>query len=143
MNKPYIIAVDFDGTLEDGAYPNIGTPNMKLIHILKILKSKGCELILWTCREGKELEEAVKWCESYNLHFDAINDNTERAKERWGNNPRKVGADYYIDDRNVGIRGLEKLIFGGVKLVSVKNHINSIGPTSNLFICCKSDIEIK
>ena len=112
MNKPYIIAVDFDNTLEDGAYPSIGNPNIKLIHLLKILRLKGCELILWTCREGKELEEAVKWCKSYNLHFDAINDNTKRAKERWGNNPRKVGADFYIDDKNVGISGLEKLIWG-------------------------------
>lgn len=111
MNK-YIIAVDFDGTLEDGAYPDMGTPNMKLIHLLKILRLKGCELILWTCREGKELEEAVKWCESYDLCFDAINDNTRRAKEIWGNNPRKVGADFYIDDRNVGISGLTRLLWG-------------------------------
>ena len=112
MDYKPIISIDFDGTIAADQYPDIGTPNLKLIILLRLLRLKGCELILWTCREGKELEEAVKWCESYNLHFDAINDNTRRAKERWGNNPRKVGADFYIDDKNVGINGLTKLILG-------------------------------
>lgn len=94
-----IIAVDFDGTLCDEEYPGIGLPHMDLIKALICEREQGHKLILWTCREGKFLDEAVNWCKSNGLGFDAINDNLEEEKQRWGNNPRKVAADIYIDDR--------------------------------------------
>jgi hydroxymethylpyrimidine pyrophosphatase-like HAD family hydrolase len=59
-----ILAIDFDGTLCKDAYPKIGEPNENLIAHLIMFKNKGHKLILWTCREEKDLWEAVQWCES-------------------------------------------------------------------------------
>ncbi len=94
-----IIAVDFDGTLCFDEWPSIGAPNYALIRFLKERKLKGDKLILWTCRSGKELEEAVGWCGSKGLFFDAVNDNVPEMIEKYGGNSRKITCDYYIDDR--------------------------------------------
>ncbi len=99
MKEMRIIAVDFDGTLCRNCYPEIGEPNLKLIAILKNLHEKGCKLILWTCRCGELLEEAVQWCEQFRIPFDAVNENVEENLKKYGTDPRKVFADVYIDDR--------------------------------------------
>lgn len=96
-----IYAVDFDGTLNLGKYPILGQPNLELIEYLKDRQQSGDMIILWTCREGDLLKSAVKYCKNYGLVFDAINDNVQDNKDRWGNNTRKVFADYYIDDKNM------------------------------------------
>lgn len=96
-----IYAVDFDGTLCRNVCPEIGEPNLELIRFLKQAKTNGAELILWTMREGETLNQAVEWCRQYGLEFDAVNDNMEQLKAAYGNNPRKVYADYYIDDHNM------------------------------------------
>lgn len=90
-----IIAVDFDGTLSlDAKYPDIGLPNTKLFNSIKESQKQGHTIILWTCREGKELDEAVKWCDEQGLYFDYINENVP-----WlGFDSRKIVADIYIDD---------------------------------------------
>lgn len=93
-----IIAVDFDHTLSNAGYPYIGQPNKPLFSLLIKLKAQGHNIILWTCREGYQLEEAVDWCKEQGLEFDAVNDNMP-----WiGFNSRKVCADVYIDDLAVG-----------------------------------------
>ena len=74
---------------------------VKIIEFLKDRKSKGDKLILWTCREGGALEEAVRWCEREGLKFDAVNDNIPEMIKKYGTNSRKVSCDYYIDDRAV------------------------------------------
>ena len=94
-----VIAVDFDGCLCTANWPDIGQPNRQLIRTLKTAKSRGNKLILWTCREGKSLQDAVKWCERQGLHFDAVNDNIPESNALYGVNSRKVGADIYIDDK--------------------------------------------
>lgn len=98
MNKT--IAVDFDGTLCSVNWPGIGEPDLRLIEWLKKQQKGGCKLILWTCRCGKLLDEAVEWCKNYGLEFDAVNDNLEEMIELYGNNCRKVFADMYLDDHN-------------------------------------------
>lgn len=94
-----IIAVDFDGTLCENAYPEIGNANFYLILQLKGRQAMGDKLILWTCRAGEALDRAVEWCEGYGLHFDAINDNLPETLEKYGSNSRKITADIYLDDR--------------------------------------------
>lgn len=96
-----IYAVDFDGTLNLGKYPILGQPNLELFKYLIDRQQSGDMIILWTCREGDLLKSAVKYCKNYGLAFDAINDNVQDNKDRWGNNTRKVFADYYIDDKNM------------------------------------------
>lgn len=96
------IAVDFDGTLCRECYPNIGEPNTELMRLLNECHAfPRTKLILWTMREGKLLDEAVEWCKSYGLTFDAVNENLPELVEKWGTNPRKIAADIYIDDRAV------------------------------------------
>ena len=58
-----IIAVDFDGTIVEDEYPDIGNPIFETIDRLKIERAGGAQIILWTCRIGKSLLSAVKWCE--------------------------------------------------------------------------------
>lgn len=94
-----IIAVDFDGTLCEECWPEIGTPNLRLIGELIYRKSLGDKLILWTCRAGLPLAQAVRFCKSYGLTFDAVNENLPEIIEKYGSDSRKISADIYIDDR--------------------------------------------
>ena len=115
-----IIAIDFDGTLAhkhpdniDGSYganietPKIGLPSQDIIDSVKFEKERGTKIILWTCREGILLEEAIKWCKERGIVFDAVNENipeiNKREKEQWGveYSPRKVYANEYWDDKAV------------------------------------------
>ena len=96
MSYKPIVAVDFDGTLSlDSQYPNIGRFNTHLYEALMKLKSIGWLIVLWTCREGEELREAVEWCKMNGLEFDAINENPPEVPFK----SRKVVANMYIDDR--------------------------------------------
>ena len=96
-----VIAVDFDGTLCKDNYPAIGIPNMRLIKSLIGNMKNGDKLILWTCREGALLEDAVKWCKSFGLEFDAVNENVPELKEKYGTDLRKIGCNLMIDDKAV------------------------------------------
>ena len=96
-----IIAVDFDGTLCEDRWPKIGAMNEELILSLIWRQRHGQRVILWTCREGEKLNEAVKACEEKGLYFDAVNENLDSTVSYYGGNkPRKVFATEYIDDRN-------------------------------------------
>lgn len=103
-----IYAVDFDGTLHLGKWPDIGVPNLELIEFLKRTQAAGDKVILWTCRADERLGAAVAWCEEQGLVFDAINKNLKENIEYWGNDSRKVYAHYYIDDRNLNIEQIVK-----------------------------------
>ena len=96
-----IIAVDFDGTLCFSKWPDCGEPNQALINYLKKWKSDGNKFILWTCRIGEDLSNAVAWCQEHGLEFDAINDNLPEIVDYYGSNSRKITCDWYIDDRNM------------------------------------------
>ncbi len=99
--KYSIYAIDFDGTLCESVWPGIGDPNIALIEHLKKKREKGNKLILWTCRVGERLQEAVNWCKGYGLEFDAVNENLPEMIEKYGGDSRKVYADVYIDDQAV------------------------------------------
>ena len=99
------IAIDFDGCLCDNAYPAIGAPHWDVIARAKMEQEAGAGLILWTCREGQLLLEAVAACESWGLHFDAINESLPSWIAAFNNAPRKVGASEYCGDRERPARG--------------------------------------
>lgn len=107
MNKKLTIAVDFDGTLCEYAFPSIGhqsAEQIDLMNLLKKLKQEGHKLILWTNRgdneQYKSLSEAVNWCKQKGLEFDAINENLPDIKKLSGYSP-KIMADYYLDDKAI------------------------------------------
>ena len=104
-----IIAVDFDGTIVQHKYPKIGKEIPLAIKTLKLLQQKGHKLILWTYRSGKELDEAVKYCEEKGLVFHAVNNDFD-GEEFDNTYSRKIYADIYIDDRNIlGIPSWEEI----------------------------------
>ena len=96
------IAVDFDGTIVEHEYPKIGKPVPFALEVLrKLQQEEHHKLILWTMREGRLLQEAVDYCEKNGVHFHACNKNYPEEVYRDGD-PRKIAADIYIDDRNIG-----------------------------------------
>lgn len=95
-----IIAVDFDGTIVKHEYPSIGKEIPFAIKTLKLLQEEGHQIILWTYRSGKELDDAIQFCKKGGLTFHAVNNNFE--DEEYDNSySRKIYADVYIDDRNL------------------------------------------
>ena len=94
-----VIAIDFDGTLCEDKYPKIGAPRWGVIFKALSEQQNGAALILWTCRTGKELDDAVAACAKWGLLFDAVNKNLPSWVDTWNNDPRKVGATEYWDDR--------------------------------------------
>lgn len=98
-----VIAVDFDGTIVEHRYPAIGEEIPFAIETLCKLAAEGHRLILWTVREGRHLEDAVEFCRTRGLEFYAVN--RDYPEEEQGNNAhftRKLKADLWIDDRNLG-----------------------------------------
>ncbi len=112
-----IIAVDFDSTLtlNEDTYPECGTPNEPAIALLKKYRENGGKLILWTCRYGKSLFNALKLCSDYGLYFDAVNDNLPEQSALWREShpnaemSRKIFAHLYIDDKDP-----RSVLMGGV-----------------------------
>lgn len=96
-----IIAVDFDGTIVEDAYPGIGEPKIFAIETLKRLQQDGHRLILWTYRCNKRLDEAITFCEEQGIEFYAVNKSFPE-EEFNGDVSRKIHADLFIDDRNLG-----------------------------------------
>lgn len=95
------IAVDFDGTIVEHMYPEIGKEKLFAFRTLKELEKKGAVLILWTFRAGKELDEAVEYCRNNGIEFYAVN--KSYPEEIFDETiSRKIDADIFIDDRNIG-----------------------------------------
>jgi len=94
------IAVDFDGTIVENAFPKIGKERPFAFRTLQMLQQKGFLLILWTCRSGAELTEAVDFCRRHGVEFYAVNKNYSEEVYNQADSP-KVDADIYIDDRNI------------------------------------------
>jgi len=95
------IAVDFDGTIVEHEYPAIGKEKLFAFQTLKELEKLGARLILWTFRNGKELDEAVEFCKNNGVEFYAVNKNY--PEEIFDESiSRKIDADIYIDDKNLG-----------------------------------------
>lgn len=95
------IAVDFDGTIVEHKYPKIGRALPFAIEVLKALQKRGHQIILWTYRSDVELEEAIQYCHNLGVDFYAVNKNYPEEQVD-SKTPRKVHADVYIDDRNLG-----------------------------------------
>lgn len=97
------IAVDFDGTIVENRYPEIGDERMFATETLKMLIQDRHRLILWTCREGRLLDDAINWCKERGVEFWAINkDFPEEDITKNHQFSRKIKADLFIDDRMVG-----------------------------------------
>lgn len=97
------IAVDFDGTIVEDRYPDIGEERPFATDTLRMLIKDRHRLVLWSVREGQALEDAVNWCHERGVDFYAVNrDYPEETVQNNQHFSRKIKADIFIDDRNLG-----------------------------------------
>lgn len=96
------IAVDFDGTIVEHRYPKIGEEIPFATETLKILAQERHKLILWTVREGELLEAAIEWCRQRGVFFYSVNKDYPEEEKSHNGFSRKLKADLFIDDRNLG-----------------------------------------
>lgn len=95
-DRPKIIAVDFDGTIVENAFPSIGPINYDIVAKLRKEKKEGAVIILWTTRQNESLEEAIDFMNVYDIPFDYVNKNADCIDF---DTSRKIFADIYLDDR--------------------------------------------
>lgn len=99
--KITVVAVDFDDSIAYTHYPTIIKPLPHAMDVLRVLMNDPYTiLILWTCREGEYLQQALDFCESYGIKFDYVNENCKRNLDLYTVDCRKVSADLYIDDKS-------------------------------------------
>jgi hydroxymethylpyrimidine pyrophosphatase-like HAD family hydrolase len=101
ITETYTIAVDFDGTIVEDDYPNIGKEKLFAFETLLKLQEKGHRIILWTFRSGESLENAIIFCKERGVKFYAVNKSYPEEKFEIDYS-RKIYADLFIDDRNIG-----------------------------------------
>ena len=111
-----VIAVDFDGTIVEHEYPNIGKPIPFAIETLIQMQRDGHRLIMWTVRHGDLLQEAVDYCAEQGLYFFAENENYRGEIIEKQDYSRKLKADLFIDDRNLGGLPDWGIIYNAVKM---------------------------
>ena len=98
-----VIAVDFDDCICTNNWPDVGIPNWPIIDKLKLEQKNGTALILWTCRGGIALQNAIEACSNWGIYFDAVNENLPERIRAWGRDSRKINADEYWDDLAVKV----------------------------------------
>ena len=102
MEIPLKIAIDFDGTIVEHKYPEIGKEILFAFETIKALQKQKHQLILWTYRSGKELDDAVEYCRQNGVEFYAVNASYPEEEFDEDFASRKIDADIFIDDRNIG-----------------------------------------
>lgn len=121
--NPLIIAVDFDGTIANNTWPDLGVPFEGVVECLSELVKQGHYIIIWTCRHDS-VDEVRDWLHSYRIPFHRINEHHPKLIELYKNDTRKISADIYIDDKNLG--GLPPW---GMMLELINKHAQTITKT--------------
>lgn len=97
-----IIAIDFDGTIARTNYPEILGEQPYAAQVITQLKEHGHYIIIWTCRTGKPLLDAINWLLEHGIPFDRVNDHDPESVSKYGDHGKKIHAECYIDDQNLG-----------------------------------------
>lgn len=118
MSYTPILAVDFDGTLVTAEYPSIGRINQGVLKAMWEAKARGWEIIIWTCREGQHLDDAITLLNNANVPYDYVNRHSQQALDFFEYESRKVYATLYHDDRNV-IHATWEQVYEKIKTMEV------------------------
>jgi len=104
MKQPqdFVVAIDFDGTIVEDNYPEIGKLLPQAKESIQEIKELGTTIVIWTCRMDDKAEQAKEFLTKNEIPFDYFNENTDERKRFYGNDSRKISADIYIDDRGAG-----------------------------------------
>ena len=116
MHRPItVLAVDFDGTIVENKWPDIGSLNQQAKSIINKFVIGGGKVIVWSCREGLSQYEAENFLKLNGVYYHAFNENVPERIESYGNDCRKVGADLYVDDLSPdgpNWERVEEILFG-------------------------------
>jgi len=93
-----ILAIDFDGTCVTHEYPNVGK-DIGAVPVLKELVNLGHKLILFTMRDGEQLEDAINWFKDNNITLYSVGIN---PSQKFWTKSNKCYANLYIDDAALG-----------------------------------------
>lgn len=104
--KQFVLAIDFDGTIVDDGYPNIGELKLDAKYYINKLFGEGHWIIINTCRSGKFENDVIEFLNNNDIKFHEINRNLQHRIELYKRDCRKIGADIYIDDRNIECNGI-------------------------------------
>jgi len=96
---PEVIAIDFDGTVVDHRYPDVGSDVPCAVDTIRELVDNRHKIILWTMRSGQELDAAVQWYADRKIPLFGVN--TNPSQFIWTTSP-KAYAYLYIDDAALG-----------------------------------------
>ncbi len=96
-----IIAIDFDGVIVMDEYPAIGEPLPHMVEIMRSLFDRHT-LIINTCRMGTYATDAIRALGVMDVPFHFFNQNSPEQTEKYGSECRKISADLYLDDKNLG-----------------------------------------
>lgn len=112
--KELYIAIDFDGTIVEDKYPEIGEllPNAK--KVINYLNRSGHHIIINSCREGSDKERAMQFLFDNSIPFESFNENHPDLVNKFENDCRKIGADLYIDDKSVFCNGIDWQEIGAI-----------------------------
>jgi hypothetical protein len=94
-----IVAIDFDGTIVDHRFPEVGAPVPLALQSIRALIAMRWRVILWTMRSGKHLDDAVEFLKRHGIEPWAVNANPTQSG--WTSSP-KAYAHYYVDDAALG-----------------------------------------
>jgi uncharacterized HAD superfamily protein len=106
--KKLVIAIDFDGTICESHWPEIGHEIPGAVQTIKRLHKHGHKIIIWTCRTGDALDKVIHWLIQHRVPYDAINANLPERIKAYKGDTRKVSADLYVDDKGLGVRKVKK-----------------------------------
>ena len=132
-----VVSIDFDGTLVENCFPEIGNPRNEVIGRYRAERTCGTKFILNTCRTDELLENALRWCKFHEIEFDAVNMNLPELIEKYGGDSRKISADEYWDDKNVILEG--KRCFEFVQVAQRKNANLAFLPKKSTKNACAYD----
>lgn len=102
ITKGLIITIDYDGTIVHDDYPRPGTLKLNAKEVINRLHEEGHHIIIWTCRIYKPLEDAIKLLEDNGIFYRQVNEHHPKMIIKYGNDTRKVFADIYVDDKQLG-----------------------------------------
>lgn len=105
MRTGLTLSIDFDGTIVEDTYPDVGQVRPYAIRYLQALEGEGHVIIINSNREGKYKEDAIEFLKQNNIPFHYFNENDQRLIDKYSNDSRKIGADLYIDDKSLFYNG--------------------------------------
>jgi hypothetical protein len=101
MQRKITIGLDFDGTIVEDKFPDIGESFSHAIQVLRRMADAGMILVLWTCREDEELEAALQFCYNHGINVITAAEYDMMMKGPLAKYRRKIPCDYYIENRTI------------------------------------------